>query len=111
MLHNSFVALLWRNQWYQEYTPSNTMIVPRLIERKRDGGRLERRRMAGADRRRMRRADVPDYQMSALLMAVFFQRARRGETNALTDSMLGSGGARPIASRRSRGSTSIPPAE
>jgi pyrimidine-nucleoside phosphorylase len=67
------------------------MIVPRLIERKRDGGRLE-----DAEWRELIRAyaagSVPDYQMSALLMAIFFRGLDRGETNALTDSMIESGG-------------------
>ena len=67
------------------------MIVPRLIERKRDGGRLE-----DGEWRDLIRAyaagNVPDYQMSALLMAIFFRGLDRGETNALTDSMIESGG-------------------
>lgn len=67
------------------------MIVPRLIERKREGGRLEESewheliRAYAAGR-------VPDYQMSSLLMAIFFRGLDRGETNALTDSMIESGG-------------------
>jgi pyrimidine-nucleoside phosphorylase len=67
------------------------MIVPRLIERKREGGRLE-----DSEWRDLIHAyaegDVPDYQMSALLMAIFFRGLDRGETNALTDSMIQSGG-------------------
>jgi pyrimidine-nucleoside phosphorylase len=67
------------------------MIVPRLIERKREGGRLEE-----AEWHELIRAyaagKVPDYQMSALLMAIFFRGLDRGETNALTDSMIESGG-------------------
>ena len=67
------------------------MIVPRLIERKRDGGRLE-----DSEWHELIRAyaagSVPDYQMSALLMAIFFRGLDRGETNALTDSMIESGG-------------------
>jgi pyrimidine-nucleoside phosphorylase len=66
------------------------MIVPRLIERKRNGGRLEPEELreivlayaAG---------DVPDYQMAALLMAVYFRGLDRGEMNALMDAMLESG--------------------
>jgi pyrimidine-nucleoside phosphorylase len=67
------------------------MIVPRLIERKRDGGRLENdeiRELINA----YAAGQVPDYQMSALLMAIFFRGLDRGETNALTDSMIQSGG-------------------
>ena len=66
------------------------MIVPRLIERKRDGERLEPREIrelvlayAGGG--------VPDYQMAALLMAVYFRGLDREEMNALMDAMLESG--------------------
>jgi pyrimidine-nucleoside phosphorylase len=64
--------------------------VLELIERKRDGGRIapaEWRALADA----YARGDVPDYQMAALLMAVYFRGLDRGETRALTDAMLGSG--------------------
>jgi pyrimidine-nucleoside phosphorylase len=66
------------------------MIVPRLIERKRDGERLEPREirelvLAYAE------GGVPDYQMAALLMAVFFRGLDRDEMNALMDAMLESG--------------------
>lgn len=66
------------------------MIVPRLIERKRNGDNLtssEWRALIHA----YSAGDVPDYQMSALLMAVFFRGMSRAETDALTDSMLSSG--------------------
>jgi len=66
------------------------MIVPRLIERKRDGESL-----AASEWRELIHAysagDVPDYQLSALLMAVFFRGMTRPETDALTDAMLTSG--------------------
>lgn len=66
------------------------MIVPRLIERKRDGGHLEPREirevvLAYAEDR------VPDYQMAALLMAIFFRGLDRSEMNALMEAMLESG--------------------
>lgn len=67
------------------------MIVPRLIERKREGGRLEDsewHQLIAA----YAAGDVPDYQMSSLLMAIYFRGLDRGETNALTDSMIQSGG-------------------
>ena len=66
------------------------MIVPRLIERKRDGESL------GTDEWQeliyaYSAGTVPDYQMAALLMAVFFRGMTREETSALTDAMLSSG--------------------
>ena len=70
------------------------MLAYRLIERKRDGGRLE----AGEWRALMRAyaaGHVPDYQMAALLMAIFWRGLDRGETIALTDAMLSSGALLP----------------
>jgi pyrimidine-nucleoside phosphorylase len=66
------------------------MLAYRLIERKRDGGRLE----AGEWRALLRAyvaGHVPDYQMAAMLMAVFWRGLDRTETAALTDAMLSSG--------------------
>ena len=66
------------------------MIVPRLIERKRDGGRLEPAEirelvLAYAEGR------VPDYQLAAFLMAVYFRGFDRSEMTALMEAMLESG--------------------
>ncbi len=66
------------------------MIVPRLIERKRDGGQLSADEWtelinAYAQNR------VPDYQMSALLMACYFSGLDTTEMTALTEAMLLSG--------------------
>jgi pyrimidine-nucleoside phosphorylase len=66
------------------------MFVPGLIERKRDGGALladEWRELVAA----FQAGQVPDYQMAALLMAVFFRGMTREETAALLDAMVGSG--------------------
>src|SRR5215210_6227946 len=66
------------------------MLAHRLIERKRDGGRLEPgewRALAMA----YASGHVPDYQMAAFLMAVYWRGMDRGEIAALTDAMLGSG--------------------
>ena len=61
-----------------------------LIERKRDGHVL-----VPADVRELVlayvRDEVPDYQMSAFLMAVFFRGLDEVETHALTDAMVASG--------------------
>lgn len=85
------------------------MLAPRLIERKRDGGRIERGEwhdllsayLAG---------EVTDYQMSALLMAIYFRGLDREETAALTAEMLHSGrrlpappGGRPRIDKHSTG--------
>ena len=66
------------------------MVVPRLIERKRDGGTLsgdEWRTLI----RRYTAGDVPDYQMAALAMAIFYRGLAVEELAALTDAMLASG--------------------
>ncbi|HEX6573347.1 MAG TPA: thymidine phosphorylase [Gemmatimonadaceae bacterium] len=67
------------------------MIVPRLIERKREGGRIVEPEWDELIAR-YSAGKIPDYQMSALLMAIFFRGMDRGETSALTDAMIQSGG-------------------
>ena len=66
------------------------MLALRLIERKRDGGRIEPGEwwaLANA----YATGHVPDYQMAAFLMACFLRGLDRGETHALTEAMLHSG--------------------
>jgi pyrimidine-nucleoside phosphorylase len=66
------------------------MLALRLIERKRDGGRIdagEWRALANA----YAAGHVPDYQMAAFLMACFLRGLDRTETHALTEAMLRSG--------------------
>jgi pyrimidine-nucleoside phosphorylase len=61
-----------------------------LIQRKRDGAELsadEIRELVLA----YVRDDVPDYQMAAFLMAVYFRGLSAAETHALTDAMVASG--------------------
>ncbi|MEO6209761.1 MAG: thymidine phosphorylase, partial [Gemmatimonadaceae bacterium] len=68
------------------------MLAIRLIERKRDGGRLEAgewRALLGA----YVTGHVPDYQMAAFLMAAYLRGLDRDETAELTDAMLRSGSA------------------
>lgn len=66
------------------------MLARRLIERKRDGGRIT------ADEWRTLARDyghgaVPDHQMAALLMAIYLRGLDSEETHALTDAMIASG--------------------
>ena len=66
------------------------MLVTRLIERKRDGGRLEAGEWSALIRSYVA-GDVPDYQMAAMLMAMYVHGLDRTETAALTDAMRRSG--------------------
>jgi pyrimidine-nucleoside phosphorylase len=66
------------------------MHVTDLIRRKRDGGELERSEiefLIGG----YTRGAIPDYQMSAWLMAVLLRGMSRAELAELTESMLNSG--------------------
>ncbi len=66
------------------------MLARTLIERKRDNGRIKPSewrtlmKQYAAD-------EVPDYQMAALAMAIYFNGLERDELGALTDAMLNSG--------------------
>jgi pyrimidine-nucleoside phosphorylase len=73
------------------------MLAYRLIERKRDGGRIEPGEWR-AFLRAYAAGHVPDYQMSAFLMAVYFRGLDRGETQALTEAMLRSGASLDLSS-------------
>ena len=67
-----------------------TALAQRLIERKRDGGRIE----PGEWRALMdayAAGHVPDYQIAAFLMAAYIRGLDRAETSSLTDAMLGTG--------------------
>ncbi len=66
------------------------MHIPTLIEKKRDGACLEDREIAGLIGA-YSTGGVPDYQMSAFAMAVFFRGMSDGETAALTAAMRDSG--------------------
>jgi pyrimidine-nucleoside phosphorylase len=61
-----------------------------LIHAKRDGGVLAAEEIAGLVDG-FTRGLVPDYQMAAFCMAVFFRGMEVGETRALTEAMLRSG--------------------
>src|SRR5215204_1849515 len=66
------------------------MVIPSLIQHKRDGNAIE-----PEDWKRLIReytdGRVPDYQMSALLLAVVFRGLSSAELGALTDAMIASG--------------------
>ena len=66
------------------------MVPQWIIEQKRDG-----RELPEADIRAFidgyTRGDIPDYQMSALAMAIFFRGMSPAETAVLTDAMMRSG--------------------
>lgn len=72
------------------------MIPARLIETKRDGGRLD-----GGELRRFLHSyldgTIPDYQMSAFLMAVVFRGLEPGELEILVEAMLRSGATLDLA--------------
>lgn len=66
------------------------MHIPSLIGRKRDGGSLTPEEIHALIRA-FTSGEMPDYQMSALAMAVLFRGMTVPETTALTEAMLHSG--------------------
>ena len=66
------------------------MIVGPLIERKRDGAALSPEEWSALVAE-YTSGHIPDYQIAALLMAVFLRGLERQELAALTDAMLASG--------------------
>src|SRR3954447_8655308 len=66
------------------------MHIPTLIEKKREGGELSADEIKEliAD---FTRGEIPDYQMSAWAMAVFFRGMTAAETQHLTEAMMRSG--------------------
>jgi pyrimidine-nucleoside phosphorylase/thymidine phosphorylase len=61
-----------------------------VIQKKRDGGELSREEIASFVNG-YTRGEIPDYQASALAMAVFFRGMTSAETVALTESMMRTG--------------------
>ena len=79
----------------QRTEPSRLLIVlpmrvTDLIRRKRDGGELTPDEIASLIRA-YTHDEIPDYQMSAWLMAILWRGMTRAEIAALTDAMLHSG--------------------
>jgi pyrimidine-nucleoside phosphorylase len=71
--------------------------IPELIERKRDGGEL-----TAGEIDELILGDVPDYQLAAFCMAVYFRGMSSAETFALTDAMVRSGDQIDIAAALGR---------
>jgi pyrimidine-nucleoside phosphorylase len=85
------------------------MHIPSVIERKRDGGELGAEEIAHIIDGFTRGA-IPEYQMSALAMAIYFRGMNAAETHALTKAMMESGrvlsypaGSPPKADKHSTG--------
>ncbi|HEY1581598.1 MAG TPA: hypothetical protein VGF73_00705, partial [Chthoniobacterales bacterium] len=66
------------------------MHIPSLIERKRDGAALSPNEIVELIDG-FTRGEIPDYQMSALAMAIFFRGMTPNETQHLTSAMMRSG--------------------
>lgn len=66
------------------------MHVPSLIEKKRDGHTLTTKEIKSLVEE-FTLGEIPDYQMSALAMAVYFRGMSLAETYHLTDAMMRSG--------------------
>src|SRR6185503_5637066 len=64
--------------------------VPELIERKRDGGELSAEELAEL-MLGYAKGEIPDYQLAAFCMAVFFRGMSSTETYALTDALIRTG--------------------
>ena len=87
------------------------MIRPaELIQRKRDGGELDDKELSELVLG-FARGEIPDYQLAAFCMAVYFRGLSPRETYALTDAMVRSGETidlqaelgRPVADKHSTG--------
>ncbi len=74
----------------QPPVPVQTFRAIDVIRKKRDGGELSRGEIESVVNA-YTREDIPDYQVSAWLMAVVLRGMTRAETAALTDAMLRSG--------------------
>src|SRR6266567_7995252 len=64
--------------------------VPELIERKRDGGELSAEELAEL-MLGYANGEIPDYQLAAFCMAVFFRGLSSAETYGLTDALIRTG--------------------
>ena len=81
--------------------PAHTFRAIDVIRAKRDGKELSRDEIEGLIGA-YTRGEIPDYQVSAWLMAVVLRGMSRAETAALTDAMLHSGEVLDLSSLRAR---------
>jgi pyrimidine-nucleoside phosphorylase/thymidine phosphorylase len=81
-------------------TPSPAVNIPDLIRKKRDGGEHTRAELETLVLG-YTRGEVPDYQISAWLMAVFLRGMTPQETADLTLVMAGSGDEMNLGDRKS----------
>jgi thymidine phosphorylase len=81
--------------------PTQTFRAIDVIRKKRDDGELSRSEIESLVNA-YTRGDIPDYQVSAWLMAVVLRGMTRAETAALTDAMLRSGEVLDLSSIRAR---------
>jgi pyrimidine-nucleoside phosphorylase/thymidine phosphorylase len=77
----------------------STMLAAEIIRKKRDGGALSADELAGFIGGYVT-GEIPDYQVSALLMAIFFRGMSPQETAALTRTMMTSGRTYHLKSER-----------
>jgi len=75
------------------------MLARTLIERKRDNGRITKSEWRTL-MQQYASGEVPDYQMAALAMAIFFNGLDREEIGSLTDAMLRSGASLDLSQLR-----------
>ena len=75
---------------YEFESDAAVMHVPSLIEKKREGDELSKEEI-GFLVEGFTRGSIPDYQVSALAMAIFFRGMSAAETGHLTEAMLHSG--------------------
>ena len=80
-----------------------------IIAKKRDGGTLNHEELSFAVNGYVA-GDVPDYQMSALLMAIYLRGMTDEETAMLTDVMAHSGDMVDLSAIAASRLTSTPPA-
>jgi pyrimidine-nucleoside phosphorylase len=82
-------------------TPTSTFRAIDVIRKKRDGVELSRAEIEGLVNA-YTNAEIPDYQVSAWLMAVVLKGMTRPETAVLTDAMLHSGDVLDLSSLRAK---------